>query len=336
VQQYIARRLLLNIPVLFLVVTFVFMASHLQPDWAERRAAQGFTTGMGYDEAVRQIRKIMGTDKPTFPIGIHLTSRPFVTLHGDSQYGNYLLDVVRLDFGTSLLTRHSVMSELKDRWGTSIELGILQILIASIISIPIGVISAIRQDTWLDYVLRFLAILGLAIPSFYLATLLLLVAFNWFNWSPPITTYAGFFSNPLENLKSMLLPALAGGFATGAVVMRLLRSQLLEVLRQDYVRTAWAKGLRERTVITRHALKNAMIPVFTVLGFMLAAMFGGNVVLESMFRLPGIGQFVVISMQQNDFPVVQGIVLLVAMILVLTNLVVDLSYAWLDPRIRYG
>ena len=318
-QQYIARRLLLNIPVLFLVVTFVFMASHLQPDWAERRAAQGFTTGMGYDEAVRQIRKIMGTDKPLY-----------------HQYGEYLLDVVTLDFGTSLLTRHSVMSELKDRWGTSIELGLLQIMIASIISIPIGVISAIRQDTWLDYVLRFLAILGLAIPSFYLATLLLLVAFNWFNWSPPITTYAGLFSNPIENLKSMLLPALAGGFATGAVVMRLLRSQLLEVLRQDYVRTAWAKGLRERTIITRHALKNAMIPVFTVLGFMLAAMFGGNVVLESMFRLPGIGQFVVISMQQNDFPVVQGIILLVAMILVLTNLIVDLSYAWLDPRIRYG
>ena len=318
-QQYIARRLLLNIPVLFLVVTFVFMASHLQPDWAERRAAQGFTTGMGYDEAVRQIRKIMGTDKPLY-----------------HQYGEYLLDVVKLDFGTSLLTRNSVMSELKDRWGTSIELGILQVMVAAIISIPIGVISAIRQDTWLDYILRFLAILGLAIPSFYLATLMLLVAFNWFNWSPPITTYAGFFSNPIENLKSMLLPGLAGGFATGAGVMRLLRSQMLEVLRQDYVRTAWAKGLRERTVITRHALKNAMIPVFTVLGLMLAAMFGGNVVLESMFRLPGIGQFVVISMQQNDFPVVQGIILLVAVILVLTNLVVDLSYAWLDPRIRYG
>jgi peptide/nickel transport system permease protein len=319
VQQYIARRLLLNIPVLFLVVTLVFLASHARPDWAEQRAAQGFTTGMSYDEAVRQIRKVMGTDKP---------------LH--EQYGEYLLDVVRLDFGTSLLTRNSVMSELKNRWGTSIELGILEILVASIIGIPIGVISAIRQDTWLDYVLRFLAILGLAIPNFYLATLLLLVAFNWFGWYPPITTYAGFFTDPLENLRSMAIPALAGGFTVAAVVMRLLRSQLLEVLRQDYVRTAWAKGLRERTVVTRHALKNAMIPVVTVLGFMLAAMFGGNVVLESMFRLPGIGQFAVIEMQQNDFPVVQGIILLVAMILVLVNLVVDLSYAWLDPRIRYG
>jgi peptide/nickel transport system permease protein len=319
VQQYIAQRLLLNIPVLFLVVTFVFAASHLQPDFAERRAAQGFTTGGDYEEAVHQIRKIMGTDKP-----LHV------------QYGNYLLDVIKLDFGTSLLTRNSVTAEIKDRLGTSVELGILEILVAVIISIPIGVVSAIRQDTGADYLLRFLAILGLAIPNFYLATLMLLVAFNLFNWSPPITTFHGLFDNPWENLQSMALPSLAGGFAVGAVIMRLLRSQLLEVLRQDYVRTAWAKGLRERTVIMRHALKNAMIPVFTVIGLLFAAMFGGNVVLESMFRLPGVGQFVVISMQQNDFPVVQGIILIVALVLVLTNLVVDLTYAWLDPRIRYG
>jgi peptide/nickel transport system permease protein len=318
VQQYIAKRILLNIPVIFLVVSIVFLISHLRTDFAEQRAAQGFGGGLEFEKAVAAIRKDLGTDKPLI-----------------QQYGNYLLDVAQGDFGTSLISQRSVVVELKDRLEASVELGILQILIGLVISIPIGVISAIRQDTWLDYVLRFFAILGLAVPSFYLATLLLLVGFKSFGWSPPVTTYERFLDNPSLNLQAMLLPALAGGFAAGAVIMRLLRSQLLEVLRQDYVRTAWAKGLRERTVVTRHVMKNALIPVFTVVGLLVGILFGGNVILESMFALPGVGQFVVISFKQNDLPMVQGIVLLVAMVLVMTNIVVDVSYAWLDPRIRY-
>ncbi len=317
-QQYIAKRILLNIPVVLLVVTLVFLISHVRPDFAEQRAAQGLIGGREYEEAVAAIRHELGTDKPLI-----------------QQYGLYLRDVLRGDFGTSLVSQRTVLAELRLRLGTSVELGILQMIVGLVISIPIGVISAIRQDTWLDYGLRFLAVLGLAIPSFYLATLLLLLAFNWFGWSPPITTYEGFFDDPNKNLQAMALPALAGGFAMGAVMMRLLRSQLLEVLRQDYVRTAWAKGLRERTVIVRHAMKNAMIPVFTVLGLLVGTLFGGNVILESMFSLPGVGQFVVLSFKQNDLPMVQGIVLLVGIALVMTNIVVDLSYAWLDPRIRY-
>ncbi len=317
-QQYIAKRILLNIPVVFLVVTVVFLISHFRTDFAEQRAAQGFIGGMEFEQAVANIRQELGTDKPLI-----------------EQYGRYLLDTARGDFGTSLVSQKPIVLELKNRLGTSVELGILQILVGLVISIPIGVISAVRQDTWLDYILRFFAVLGLAIPSFYMATLMLLLGFNWFGWGPPTTTYRNFFENPSLNLQAMAVPALAGGFAMGAVIMRLLRSQLLEVLRQDYVRTAWAKGLRERGVIARHAMKNALIPVFTVVGLLVGTLFGGNVILESMFGLPGVAQFVVISFKQNDLPMVQGIVLLVGIVLVMTNIVVDISYAWLDPRIRY-
>lgn len=320
-QQYILQRLLLTIPVLFLVVSLVFVATRIiQPDYAEQQAARGCNTG-SYEECLQRIRETMGTDKPLW-----------------RQYVNYLKDVVTFNFGNSLQTQKSVMTELKGRLEPSVELGILQILVATAISLPVGIISAIRQDTWADYLLRFLAVLGLAIPSFYLGTLMLIIAFNWFGWAPPSipTAYRNFFDDPSENLQMMLLPALAGGLATGAIIMRLLRSQLLEVLRQDYVRTAWAKGLRERTIITRHALKNAMIPVFTIIGLLVATLFGGNVVLETMFSIPGAGFYIVTSLENNNYTVVQGVVLLIAIVLVLTNLVVDVSYAWLDPRIRYG
>ena len=320
-QQYIIQRLLLTIPVLFLVVTLVFVATRvIQPGFAERRAALSLTSTGSFEDAVQTIKRRIGTDKPLW-----------------QQNGFYLKDVATFDFGTSLQTQQPVLSELKSRLGPSIELGILQILIAMVISLPIGIISAIRQDSWVDYVLRFSAVLGLAIPSFYLGTLMLIVSISWFDWAPPLTVlgYRGFFEDPVQNLQMMLLPALAGGFATAAIIMRLLRSQLLEVLREDYVRTAWAKGLPERMVIARHALKNALIPVLTILGLLVAILFGGNVILESMFSIPGAGQFIVISMQNNDFPVVQGLILLIAIVLVLTNLVIDISYAWLDPRIRY-
>jgi len=318
VQQYILKRILFNIPVVFLVITVVFMFSHLRPDFAEQRAAQGMIGGVEYEEAIASIRAELGTDKPLL-----------------EQYGHYLWDTMRGDFGTSLATQQPVLVELKNRLDTSIELGILQIIVGLAISIPVGVLSAIRQDSWLDYVLRFFAVLGLAVPSFYMATLMLLFAFNWFGWAAPTTTYTGFLENPSLNLQAMAVPALAGGFAMGAVIMRLLRSQLLEVLRQDYVRTAWAKGLRERAVVARHAMKNAMIPVFTIIGLLVGTLFGGNVILETMFTLPGAAGLIVISFKQNDLPMVQGIVLLVGVVLVMTNIVVDVSYAWLDPRIRY-
>jgi peptide/nickel transport system permease protein len=320
-RQYILQRVLLNIPVILLVVTFVFFAGHIRPDLAEQRAAQGMSSTKDYQEAVKAIRHQLGTDQPLW-----------------RQYVSYVGNVVRGDFGTSFITHHSVTSELRSRLVASMELGALQILISLVIAVPIGVIAAVRQDTWIDYLLRFTAVVGLAIPSFYLGTLLLLLATKVIGWTPPVipTSYREIWQNPAVNLKMLLLPALAGGFAEAAVIMRLLRSELLDVLRQDYVRTAWAKGLRERSVLMGHAVRNAMAPVVTVIGLLIGVLFGGNVVLESMFAVPGAGQFIVISLQQNDAPVVQGVVLIVAVALVTTNLVVELAYAWIDPRIRYS
>ena len=316
-SQYIAKRLLLNIPVVFLVFTLVFLAGHIRPGFAEQRAAQGSMGGRSYEEAVAAIRAELGTDKPFW-----------------KQYVFYLRDVLKADLGTSWITNRSVLSEIKNRAGPSVELGLLQLVVALLVSVPVGIIAAVRQDTWLDYVFRFGSVLGLAVPSFYLATLFIIVAFNGIGWTPPVA-YHGPFEDLRANLEKMALPAIAGGVATGAVIMRLLRSQLLEVLRQDYVRTAWAKGLRERTVIVRHAMKNALIPVVTVIGLLVGSLVGGNVVLETMFALPGMGQFVVVSFLNNDLPMVQGVVLILGTVLVLTNTVVDISYAWLDPRIRY-
>jgi peptide/nickel transport system permease protein len=319
-RGYIIGRLALNVPVILFVVTLVFLASHAMPDYATQRVAQGLTGGGSLEEAKEQIRHDLGLDKPLW-----------------QQYGTYMADLFRGDLGDSLLTKRPVTAELKDRLPPSIELGLLQFFIAAAISIPIGIISAIRQDTWIDYLLRTVAILGLSIPSFYLAILLLVASFKLLGWTPPLTIaqYRNFLDDPVRNLQHLALPAIAGGIALGASVMRLLRSQMLEVLREDYVRTAWAKGLKERTIVMRHALKNAFIPVITLMGLIVGALFTGEVVLETIFSIPGMGLFMITSVKQNDFPVVHGIVLVLAVALVFTNLVIDLAYGWLDPRIRY-
>jgi peptide/nickel transport system permease protein len=210
------------------------------------------------------------------------------------------------------------------------------------VALPIGIVSAIRQDTWVDYILRFVSIAFLGIPVFVLAVLVILGTARYAegtflpDWLGVHGTWVDFFDNPIENLKRVTGPALVGGIGTGAIIMRFLRSQMLEVLRQDYVRTAWAKGLRERTIVVRHALKNALIPVLTLIGILLGAIVSGNVVLEFLYNIPGIGFFVVSSIRQFDYPVVQGTVLVVAVTLVFINLLVDIAYGWLDPRIRYS
>lgn len=321
-RQYVLHRLILNIPVILIVVTLVFFTSHVRPDFAEQRAAQGNQAStQDYAETIKTIRHQLGTDQPLW-----------------RQYTNYLWDLAQLDLGHSLLTHKSVASEMVGRLPASMELGFLQIILALAIAVPIGIISAIRQDSAIDYALRFTTVLGVAVPSFYLGTLLLLFMTKILGWTPPLitTSYREIWEDPVSNLKMMLLPTLAGGFAEAAVIMRLLRSEMLEVLRQDYVRTAWSKGLRERMIVMRHALRNALAPVVTILGVLIGVLFGGNVVLESMFSIPGAGQFIVLSLQQSDQPVVQGVTLIVAVALVTTNLAVDLTYAWLDPRIRYA
>jgi peptide/nickel transport system permease protein len=321
VQRYVIRRLILYIPVLVLVLSLVFFASALLPDYAEQRVAASATGGGGTQETLQAIRRELGTDRPVYV-----------------QYWYFLADAFRLDFGNSLLTRQPVMEEIMSRLGPSVELGLLQLLTATIVGIPFGIIAAIRQDSILDYVVRFLATAWQAVPSFFLAPLLLIVVTRWFGWTPPLTNtlWRSFWEDPAQNLKHLALPVIAGGIASAAGIMRLLRSQLLEVLRQDYVRTAWSKGLREQTIILRHALKNGMIPVLTVIGLIVGTLFSGNVVLEQIFSIPGIGLFAVTAVRQNDFLVLRGIVIIVATLVVLINLIVDLLYAWLDPRIRYG
>jgi peptide/nickel transport system permease protein len=328
-QAYILRRLLLNGLVLLLVATLVFVALRIDSDNVVQLAAQG-TQITDIEEAKRAIKRTLGLDRPVFP----------------NQYFDYLGDLLRLDLGTSFRTRTPVMSELKQRIGPSLELGLLQLMVALLVAIPVGVISAVRQDRWIDYVLRFVAIFFLGVPVFVLAVFALLGAARYLDWSPPLTTYRDPFPIPpfdtpapedlWINLQIMAIPAVVGGLGTGAIIMRFLRSQMLEVLRQDYIRTAWAKGLQERVIIVRHALKNALIPVVTVIGLVLGSVVSGNVVLESIFLIPGMGLYAVEGVRQNDYPVVQAMVLLVALFLVFVNLVVDVIYAWLDPRIRYA
>ncbi len=318
-QQYIVRRALLNVLVIFMVITMVFLALRVTPGDFALRQAGAQIPGHSAEEATEIVRHDLGLDKPVL-----------------KQYWEFVSGIFQGDLGESFVSKEPVMLELKDRLAPSIELGILQIIVAIIVAVPIGIISAVRQDTWLDYVLRLFAIFWLAVPSFFVGVLLLYSLARWAHWSPPITNYKGFFDDPLLNMQAMFLPALAGGLAIGAIIMRFLRSQLLEVLRQDYVRTAWSKGLRERAVILRHALKNALIPVITVISLLLAMVASGNIVLETLFQLPGIGFYVVNAIQQYDYPVVQGVVLVVAAGLVFVNLLVDMAYAWLDPRIRYG
>jgi peptide/nickel transport system permease protein len=319
VQQYIVRRAFLNVLVIFMVITLVFLALRVTPgDFVLQQTASQIP-GHSLQEAIDIRRHDLGLDRPVL-----------------KQYWEFVSGLFRGDLGDSFVSRQPVMLEMKDRLATSIELAILQVTIAVMVAVPIGIISAIRQDTWLDYILRLFAIFWLAVPSFFVGVLLLYSLARWAHWSPPITNYKGFFEDPLLNMQAMFLPALAGGLAIGAIIMRFLRSQMLEVLRQDYVRTAWAKGLRERVVVLRHALKNALIPVLTVISLLLATVASSNVVLESLFQLPGIGFYVVNAIQQYDYPVVQGVVLVVAAGLVFVNLLVDMAYAWLDPRIRYA
>ena len=322
-QQYIIRRVLLNLLVIFFVATLVFLLLRVDTDYVvTQRALQTQVEDPAAAKAI--VRKDLGLDKPLLV-----------------QYRTYLWNISRGDLGESFSAREDVMGEIKDRIGPSIELGLLQIIVALLVGVPIGVISAIRQDSIVDYVLRFLAIALLGVPVFVLAVFVILFTARsdstfLSDWFGVHGVWVDFFDDPVENLKRVTGPAIVGGLGIGAIIMRFLRSQMLEVMRQDYVRTAWAKGLRERVIIVRHSLKNALIPVLTVVGLLLGTIVSANVILEWLFAIPGIGLWVVNAIGTLDYPVIQGVVLVVAAILVFVNLLVDISYAWLDPRIRYG
>lgn len=252
------------------------------------------------------------------------------------QYINWSRDMLSGDLGTSLISGRSVTSELGTRLPVTFELGILAIIIAASFAVPIGVISAVRQNTAADYVGRSLAIGFLAAPNFWIAILLITFASKWFVWGVPSTSYPGLMDDPIANLKFMAVPASLLGLGLSGSVMRYTRSAVLEVMRQDYVRTAHAKGLAERTVITRHVLKNALIPVITVIGLQLPVVIGGTVIIESVYSIPGMGRYYITSINTLDFPVIQAINLVVATFTVFSILAVDLLYSVLNPRIRYS
>lgn len=327
-QQYIVRRVLLNLVVIFFVATFVFLLLRIDTDYVvTQRALQ---TQVEDPEAAKAlVREDLGLNAPIL-----------------EQYRTYLWNLVQGDLGESFQAKDDVMDEIRRRIGPSLELGLLQIIVALLVAVPVGIISAVRQDSIIDYVLRFVSIALLGIPVFVLAVFVLLISARSFDYTPPLTTYHDLFPFPPFNTEKptdvwinfqiMVMPAVIGGLGTGAIIMRFLRSQMLEVMRQDYVRTAWAKGLRERVIILRHALKNALIPVLTVVGLLLGTVVSGNVILETIFNIPGIGLWVVNAIGNLDYPVIQGVVLVVATTLVFINLLVDITYAWLDPRIRYA
>ena len=330
-RNYILRRIVVNIPVIWLVATLVFLATSVLPgDFvAQRIAAQDPTST---DPALRAkqiqaVRHDLGLDKPVA-----------------QRYVTYIGNLLRGDFGISYQTREPALQGMKDGLPYSLQLAIMSLIIGLCTSIPIGIISAIRQDSPIDYVLRIFAILVLAMPSFWVGTMLLLYCVKGVNvfglftigWTIDLTNPKLLWEDPSSSFKLFILPALAGGLASAAGVMRLLRSQMLEVLRQDYIRTAWAKGMRERVVIVRHAMKNAMVPVVTVLGLTLAGLLSGNVVFENLFGIPGVGRRILVAIQARDVPVVQAFVLVIATFIVFVNLGIDLLYGVLDPRIRYS
>jgi peptide/nickel transport system permease protein len=274
--------------------------------------------GHAYAPTVDALRKELGLDRPAW-----------------LQYVEWVGGIVlRGDFGSSYWTRQPIWDEFIARFPVTLELAALTILSSVIIGILVGIVSAVRQDSLSDYVGRSLAILALSVPYFGLAVLVVVLPSIWFKWTP-VYTYVPFTTDPAENLKIMLVPALVFGVTRAGPIMRIMRSALLEVLRQDYIRTAWSKGLPERAIVLRHALKNAMIPVVSLVGLQTPLYIGGSVIIEAIFRLPGVGLFFFEALTRLDYPVVQSVNLIVAAMVVGLNLVIDLSYAFLDPRTRY-
>ncbi|MBM3139609.1 MAG: ABC transporter permease [Chloroflexi bacterium] len=318
-SQYIIRRLVLNVVVLWVVASLVFVTTNLLPgDFAERQVATNLELA-DYTEAIEEARRLLGLDRPLY-----------------ERYATYITSVAMLDLGHSYDTKRSTWEELGRRFPTTLELGSLIALVAFSLSLPIGVISAVKQDTWVDYVLRTFAILGVAAPVFFIAVILTLVVLKLRLFQIDIVGSPHLWTDPAGALKLYLIPTIAGGISGGAGIMRLLRSQMLEVMRNDYIRTARAKGLPDRTVWIRHAMKNAMLPVLTAMGFTIAGIVSGQIILENMFNIDGVGRFLFTRLIIRDFPPFQGAVLIISFVIVTVNLIVDITYGWLDPRIRFS
>ena len=316
-RAYVIRRLLLIIPTLLILSVIVFLLVRFIPgDVIDIMAGEMMLTAGEIDR--EGLERALGLDLP-----IHV------------QYGRWLGDIVlHGSLGQSLLGRFSVREKIAGRLPVTMQLGATALVIGLLISLPVGIYSAIRQDTAADYVGRSVAVIGLATPNFWLAVMVMLYPAIWWGWSPPVR-FIPFARDPLGNLGMFLIPGVILGTAMAAATMRMTRTMMLEVLRQDYVRTAWSKGLKEKAVVLRHAVKNAIIPVVTLVGLQLPILVGGSVIMENIFALPGLGRLMLNALENRDYPVVSGINLLFGTAVVVGNMLIDLTYAFLDPRIRY-
>lgn len=314
---YLARRLLALLPTLVLASLIVFVTIRLIPgDVIDLMLSQN---DVAADKLSRdQLIAALGLDRPMWEQYLRWVGA--IVLHGD--------------LGDSLWQATPVTELLLARLPVTFELGALAMLVALVIALPIGAYSALRQDTVGDYVGRSFSILLLAVPSFWLATMVMVFPSIWWGWSPEVN-YVRFGDDPWQNLKQMALPAIVLGAGLSAITMRLMRTMMLEVLRQDYIRTAWAKGLPERLVVMRHALRNAMVPVITLVGLQAPLLIGGAVIIEQIFVIPGMGLLLLDSVNQRDYPIITGVFLIVGVAVMLINLLVDLSYGLLDPKVRY-
>jgi peptide/nickel transport system permease protein len=315
-QRFLVRRLIAFIPTLLGITVIIFVVMHLIPgDTIDAMIGTQFKLTEAQAQALREY---FGLDKPL-----------------PEQYVRWLFAAAHGDFGYSVRKGDPVLPLILRHFPLTLELAVLAMAIALLLGVPLGVLSAVRRDTLIDLAVRIFALIGLAVPAFWLGTLIILILSLRFNIMLNAGNYVDLFEDPVANLKQMFFPAVALGFAAIADVMRTMRSAMLEELGQDYARTARSKGLRERAVIYRHCLKNALIPVITIVGLETGYLFGGAVIVESVFALPGVGRLLLDAIGQRDYAVVQGTILLIAFSFVLVNLLADLAYAWVNPRIRY-
>jgi peptide/nickel transport system permease protein len=316
VARYIVKRLLLMIPTLLGVAVLIFFLMRVVPgDIVELRFAG--ESAYAQKDNLEKERARLGLDQPLW-----------------RQFLAWIAGILRLDFGTSMWTGAPIIEEIKLRFALSLQLAVMATIIAVLLAIPLGVVAALKQDTWVDYTVRIFSIAGLATPSFWLGIVFILGLLIVFKWLPPMV-YTPLWVNPWQNLLQLIWPALAVGYRYSAVATRMTRSAMLEVLREDYIRTARAKGVWQKLILSRHALKNAMLPVLTVIALEFAFLMGGLVVTEQVFNLNGLGMLFVEAVAHRDYTLTQALVLLVAFVFIAVNFMVDLLYAWLDPRIRF-
>ena len=319
-RQYLIKRIALFVPTILLVTIVVFGVMRILPGDPALLILIGTEEGSGSytQQELDNLRHELGFDRPLV-----------------MQYGSWMWDLRKGDLGKSVWDGTPVTDELKNRLPVTLQLAVMAILIAIVIAVPLGVLSAVKQDTWVDYAVKVFTITGVAAPTFWIGILVIVGLALWFHWLPPLD-FARLWEDPFTNTTQLIFPALALGYHDTAFIARLTRSAMLEVLREDYVRTARSKGLRERVVIYRHTLKNSLLPVVTVAGLQFGGLMGGVVLIEAIFLVPGTGGLLVDSLQRRDYPMIQAVVLLAAVFVLAVNMTVDLLYGWLDPRVRYA